>query len=260
MTIIPTDNRTLPNNSEMEWPQFLRQQDLFQILDEWPEATTESLLEIGCGDGFLSSLLADYFGSVVPTDITPRATFSGLIKADAQKLPFSDNSFDAIFSSNVLEHILDLDSCLKELHRVSTDKAIMVHTMPTAWWKSLQFITHPMHLSRALARKFWHKKPYLPSCVCSPSISEEPLQSAMMALKPSIHGISKTHLQEFQSFRSKWWESQFNSNGFTVLRKTHLYFHSPYRLFPYKFMRLRSFLARTYFPCVTAYWVGKTHC
>ena len=241
----------------VDWPQYLRLRDLFQLLDEWPDPRPKALLEIGCGDGLLSSSLADYFEKVVPTEINPRAKFPSLIKADAQKLPFSGNSFDAIFSSNVLEHIVDLDACLNELYRVSTNDVTMVHTMPTIWWKSLQFITHPMHLSRSLVRKFRRRRTHSPACNSRQVSTNRSDRSLTSTLKPTIHGVSKSHLDEFGSFKTNWWESRFNSNGFIVVKKTELFFHSPYRLFPYKFMKVRNALAKTYFPCVTAYWVKK---
>ena len=234
------------------------------MLDEWPNVKSGNLLEIGCGDGFLSKELSNHFGRVVSTDIHPTGQSDNLIRADAQKLPFSDSSFDVIFSSNVLEHIPNIDACLSELYSVSTDDVLMVHTMPTIWWKTLQYITHPMHICRKLFNNFRPGKTSQTNHVDSSHFpienwrksSERPL---LRRLLPAIHGVSDNHLLEFLHFRTRWWESQFNAHGFITLKKTNLFVHSGYELFPYKLMRFRNALARTYFPCVTAYWVVKSH-
>ena len=52
---------------------------------------------------------------------------------DGALIPFADNSFDAIVSFQVLEHIKDLHTSLCELKRVSRPGAVFLFTVPLLW-------------------------------------------------------------------------------------------------------------------------------
>ncbi|MCI0776230.1 MAG: class I SAM-dependent methyltransferase, partial [Chloroflexi bacterium] len=99
------------------WHHFLRLRDLRQILAEVPLEGVTRVLELGAGDGVQSSALREHFAEVTPIDIAPSGDVDGLIVADASSLPFVDSYFDLVFSSNVLEHIEDLDACMAEMKR-----------------------------------------------------------------------------------------------------------------------------------------------
>ncbi|GAC1314393.1 MAG: hypothetical protein NVSMB2_03760 [Chloroflexota bacterium] len=91
------------------------------------------LLDCGCGPGSITVGLAKavHPGDVVAIDIAPvqldrarqladehgasNITFQ---LADIYKLPFPDNSFDAGFAHNVLEHLRDPLAALREMRRV----------------------------------------------------------------------------------------------------------------------------------------------
>ena len=85
------------------------------------------LLDFGCGDGQFLNLIAKQCDSVHGVDISETA----LEKAQAQypaldfklmpedgKLPYADGFFDTITATDVLEHILDLETLLEEMNRV----------------------------------------------------------------------------------------------------------------------------------------------
>ncbi|MEM8988064.1 MAG: class I SAM-dependent methyltransferase [Pseudomonadota bacterium] len=62
----------------------------------------------------------------------PGATHS-LISGDALRLPFADASFDVIICSEVLEHIEDYQSVLKEIARVAAPGARIGISVPRGW-------------------------------------------------------------------------------------------------------------------------------
>ncbi|MFA6547319.1 MAG: methyltransferase domain-containing protein [Candidatus Magasanikbacteria bacterium] len=60
-------------------------------------------------------------------DINPKAA---MMQADITNLPFNDNSFDIIFCSHVLEHIVDDNKALKELFRVLKPDGFAIIQVP----------------------------------------------------------------------------------------------------------------------------------
>jgi ubiquinone/menaquinone biosynthesis C-methylase UbiE len=89
-------------------------------------------LEIGAGTGYftLNLLRAGLIEDAVATDISQgmldslsaNADRLGLevetVRAEAERLPFPDDSFDLVFGHAVLHHLPDLDAAFAELYRV----------------------------------------------------------------------------------------------------------------------------------------------
>jgi SAM-dependent methyltransferase len=91
----------------------------------------ETVLEVGCGRGFLSSLLSEkfvVFGADFVLDetiLSAPKTFHR-VQSGALDLPFGDQSFDTTVCTHVLEHIPNLDFAIEELRRVTKRKLIIV--------------------------------------------------------------------------------------------------------------------------------------
>ena len=92
------------------------------------QPVTGAVLDIGCHGGtFTQRLLGklqtkDIYGiDISPSAVTlikKRLPFGKFQVADAQKLPFQDNFFEAVFCLEVLEHVDDPISVLQEVKRV----------------------------------------------------------------------------------------------------------------------------------------------
>lgn len=88
------------------------------------------LLEVGCGMG--TDLLQFARGNAICTavDLTPRSIAitrerfelygeqGDFMIADSERLPFSENSFDVVYSNGVLHHTPDTAGAIREVHRV----------------------------------------------------------------------------------------------------------------------------------------------
>ena len=61
-------------------------------------------------------------------------SLSSLAQANGIALPFRDNSFDACLSLDVLEHIQDDTSALKEIRRVLKPGGVLLLTVPAYQW------------------------------------------------------------------------------------------------------------------------------
>jgi SAM-dependent methyltransferase len=81
-----------------------------------------SVLDIGCGDGTIASLIAERRPelAVEGVEVIPRPTCRVPCRAfDGAKLPFLDLSFDVCIFVDVLHHTTDVTQLLREAARVS---------------------------------------------------------------------------------------------------------------------------------------------
>lgn len=88
------------------------------------------VLEIGCGRGAFQNLVKDY----VALDVSRTASQyiqKPFINSSATHLPFGDNSFDAIWTVTVLEHVPQPELALQEMRRVLKDNGILY--LAPAW-------------------------------------------------------------------------------------------------------------------------------
>ncbi len=83
------------------------------------------LLDIGCGDGFHSSSIANKINQAIAIDIIPSNKWGGLsgevnfLAADTFHLPFKSNTFDLIFIKDVLHHLKNPSLGIVEALRVT---------------------------------------------------------------------------------------------------------------------------------------------
>ena len=99
----------------------------------------KNVLEVGCGMGSVSQLMALYGANVTAIDLTSRAVQNTkkrfeilkqrypslenlkktrILEANAESLPFEENSFDFVISWGVIHHSPNTQRCLNEISRV----------------------------------------------------------------------------------------------------------------------------------------------
>lgn len=110
------------------------------------------ILELGAGDGWQSSILTQHGFAVTAIDVASIAAgaiqYAPVTIYDGQTLPFPDASFDAVYSSNVLEHVQNFDRIQSELARVLTPRGIAVHCVPSTAWRFWTTLGHPFHAAK----------------------------------------------------------------------------------------------------------------
>jgi SAM-dependent methyltransferase len=99
-----------------------------------------TILDYGCGRGFWTSFLHGRFpaAEIVGIDISETAierAASGQLPAkflsfDGRRAPFSDASFDLVFSFHVLEHVLDLPETLDDITRLVAPNGRLCLVLP----------------------------------------------------------------------------------------------------------------------------------
>ena len=97
------------------------------------------ILDIGCG--YTANKNATVIADI--QDFTSFYKGRKFIKIDGKKLPFSDNEFDFVISSHVIEHIKDFEFFIKELERISTKGYI---ELPTRLGDNLVFENKKDHI------------------------------------------------------------------------------------------------------------------
>jgi len=115
----------------------------FQLLAENVDVRGKSVLDFGCGDGYYSIRFAD-MGACEVIGIDASTSFVDIAKekhahdnihyivANGNALPFSDGTFDVVFSNFVIQHFQDSSQPLKEIYRVLKPDGWLLMVIPTA--------------------------------------------------------------------------------------------------------------------------------
>lgn len=113
------------------------------------------VLEVGCGTGRISERLVERGGDLLVTDISERlavATAERLgckgTSADATALPFPDQSFELVVSSECIEHTPDPALAARELGRVVAPGGTLVVTTPNRLWFPVVWLAMKLGLRR----------------------------------------------------------------------------------------------------------------
>ena len=94
------------------------------------QLSRKKVLEVGAGRGYLQDIVEDYTG----LDISPTARryfHKPFVQASATDMPFRDETFDAIWTIWVLEHVPNPEQALSEMRRVLKDDGILY--LAPAW-------------------------------------------------------------------------------------------------------------------------------
>jgi ubiquinone/menaquinone biosynthesis C-methylase UbiE len=83
---------------------------------------SDRLLEVGCGRGWLTHRIQQSCPGTYGIDVNPRslqhAVASNMATMDAVDLHYDDAQFDHVYSFHAIEHIVDAEGALREMHRV----------------------------------------------------------------------------------------------------------------------------------------------
>lgn len=118
-----------------------RVQVVYNELLKGEDLNGKKLLDAGCGTGWFSKGAADRGANVTSMDLG-----EGLLSQVAKKckservvgsileMPFDDNTFDYVVSSEVIEHIPEPMKGVEEIFRVLKPGGTMVLTTPNQFW------------------------------------------------------------------------------------------------------------------------------
>ena len=139
-------------------------------------------LDVGCGNGFITELVAPSFDEVVGIDMEEerledfRAHVNGkpnfqILLMSAAKIEFPNEFFPFITTFEVLEHVPELAASVREMVRVCRQGGVIVVSVPQVWFpfenhgaqigdkvyaRKIPFLPYirPLHRKYSLARVF----------------------------------------------------------------------------------------------------------
>lgn len=224
----------MPSMSHDEFLRLVRAHELESAVRCFPPprngAVRRKLLEIGAGTGQQAQMLASRGYDVTAIDLPSshyhsRRVFH-VIDYDGRSIPCTSGSLDIVFSSNVLEHVREIDSFLEETAHVMKDDGVAIHILPTSSCRNWSLPAHYLWAARRLMALRPLRTPTPP--VQERSVPKRPsgMSQWMATLFPPRHGERGTALTESIYYSKYWWKNRFTAHGFSIERTepNHLFY------------------------------------
>jgi len=150
----------------LQWLHHVRNEELKAATSFFPSDKKTRILEIGGGEGYVAKCICDMGYGVTSIDIAPIfPQLYPVLEVDASRLNFRSETFDVVFSCQVLQHIKDLELTFQEIKRVLKKDGIIIHTVPTTWWRLITCSAIPLgttsptsiHEIYYFSKFFWNK-------------------------------------------------------------------------------------------------------
>lgn len=115
------------------------QERRLRMIREWADLDGR-ILDNGCGLGTYLAAFAPYsrsrYGLEIETDraLAALASSEGIVQGVGEHIPFAANSFDLVFSNEVIEHVRDDASYAQEMVRVVRPGGRILIFCPNRWY------------------------------------------------------------------------------------------------------------------------------
>ena len=120
---------------------------ILKLLEEHKEG---NILDIGCGDGLITSLIAERTGArAYGVDISRKAVIKAkkrgitakVMNVDRHRFPFKEKTFDFVFCGDLLEHLYDTEKLLSNIKKVLKPNGYVIISVPNiASWYNRGFL------------------------------------------------------------------------------------------------------------------------
>lgn len=249
----------------------IRKIEINKAFEFFGERKFESGLEVGCGDGYQTSLIYNKFNEFYSVDLNfdrikikiPQVNYMK-IDGDNFKNIFDNNKFDIVFSSSFLEHLSNSKSFLIESRKYLKKDGYAIHIVPNRFMKIMYLLLFYPNLLIIIIDKiikiirgqkiFNNYKGESENNINIKNINFTKKSKFNKIFLPSIHGIYRTHLEEFNKWGLKEWDKLFKNSGYIIVKKIKTSAHSGYG---FGFDSLRSLLEKMGFSSLTIYILKK---
>lgn len=114
-------------------PFYFTRKGLFKIMKQICPQITGNVLDYGCGRKPYKDLfenVSTYIGIDYENEGHPHENESIDVFFDGKKIPFENERFDVVFSTEVFEHVEDLDNTINEIRRVLKNEGTLLISVP----------------------------------------------------------------------------------------------------------------------------------
>ena len=197
--------------------KLIREAELETITDRFADKN-KNLLEIGSGTGEQLKQLSNFYCTVKGIEIGA-SNYSlhrvfPIIEYNGIDIPFENNTFEIIYSSNVLEHVPHIRELSEEMKRVLVNDGICIHLMPTHYWRFWSVLLNYIALPKTILLFLERRKNQKGN---SPSTTKSRPSLLLNLFFPGRHGERGNRFNEHIYFKPSWWKTFFVDNGWEIL-------------------------------------------
>ena len=255
-------------SEEEPWPAYyrIRGAEIESVLKAAAVKKAGKVLEVGCGNGFVSYLFSSISNEVVATDLYSRNSKTHTVGIDitnrffdkldvdnirlcscsVESMPFKDNTFDIIFSSYVLQYLNDRSLALKELKRVVKKDGIIILMLPNFIERIYAFFQFYLYLFIKLMNMLTAELSARRGAGKEADAVKKDIARFRDNYKyfpfPGPHGAYKNSAIEMIRHIPFNWNKEFRESGFKI-EKSFTTTFSPYPLFLTVSARLEAVIA-----------------
>ena len=229
--------------NRLDYLHALREAELRAALEFFPPKCR--ILEIGGGTGYQAKMLSQHGHEVHSIDIEASTYRENKVfpvqDFDGHHIPFDNDYFDVIFSSNVLEHIPHLIEFSSEMKRVLKASGSAIHLVPSGNCRIWTILTHYLFVLKRVWLFFKEEKKKSGKISEPSKILENKQQTtAKNGLKDKLkkvllsqrHGEKGNTFSEIYYFSRRYWSSWFQQQGWEIIQyKTNGLFYTMNLLF-----------------------------
>lgn len=104
--------------------------DLKSVINEYAKG---NVLDVGCGNKPYEEIFTDKSKTYTGCDVVQSDKHKVDVICPATELKFEDNSFETVFSTQVIEHVSDPFKMLSEINRVLKVNGCLILSAPFSW-------------------------------------------------------------------------------------------------------------------------------
>jgi SAM-dependent methyltransferase len=199
----------------------VRSFELNEIIQFLPKNAV--MLEIGAGDGWQAKQLSKHCANVYAVDVEgSRNTANWHFPVqlyDGYNLPFESHFFDVVYSSNVLEHVVEIEKIQSEMGRVLKPGGIAIHCVPSATWRVWTSLGHLIYIVKLIFKSFFLKFIRAENLESTSTRIKNTRWSSLLKLiliSPR-HGEHGSALSEIILFSRRYWLTLFPVSDWTLI-------------------------------------------
>lgn len=216
--LLKMPEKLLPNQIHMQSLKIFRKHELDIALGYFPPASKENscrVLELGAGTGQQAKHLAELGYCVSAIDLHNSsykdARVFPITEYNGTEIPFNNEKFDVIFSSNVLEHVVSIDKLLTETYRVLMPGGIAIHIIPSPACRAWSIPSHYICLAQRVLTKMTRSQKN-----GNPPRTPQSSKEWISTFFPLRHGERGNTFTETYYFSQAYWKKKFEAHGLIV--------------------------------------------